>query len=103
MERARGPWARLWPLVVGGLVAVALPALASGNATSTSDVTYRGHGARIASAGVVNFAHLARLEARGPHASGPLTPYPLPEPQEKPEPQSHITLLSPFQAPLGLP
>jgi hypothetical protein len=103
VRRARSPWVRLWPLVVGGLAAVALPALASGISTSGSDVTYRGHGARIASAGVVNFAQLARLEARGPHAFGPLVPYPMPEPQEKPEPQSHITLASPFQSPFALP
>lgn len=103
MERARGPWTHLLPLLIGGLLAVALPVLALGKAASGSDITYHGSAAQITAAGVVNFAQLARLEARRPLATGPLTPYPLPEPQEKPEPQSHITIPSPFQAPLGLP
>ena len=101
MARGKGPWTHLL-LVAVGVVAVAFPAFASGKAASGSDVTYRGRTARIVAAGIVNFARLARVEARGPHATGSLTPSPLPEPQEKPEPQSHITLPSPFQAPLGL-
>jgi hypothetical protein len=87
---------------VGGLAAVAWPAVASGTTASASGVTYHGHAAHIAAAGVVDFALLAQLEANRPQPTGPLTPDPLPEPQEKPEPQSHITLPSPFQAPLGL-
>jgi hypothetical protein len=94
---------RLLPLIAASLVAVALPALASGTAVSAAAVRYDGRAVHVTTAGVVNFARLARLEAGPAQANGPLKPYPLPEPQEKPEPQSNITLPSPFQAPLGLP
>ncbi|HYX87880.1 MAG TPA: hypothetical protein VE753_00790, partial [Gaiellaceae bacterium] len=72
------------PLVAAGLAAVALPALASGKAASAPAVTYHGRAVRITTAGVVDFARLARLEASRPQTNGPLKPYPLPEPQEKP-------------------
>jgi hypothetical protein len=91
MKRARG----LLPLVAGGVVAVMLPALASGQGPGSS-VTYRGAPTRAAAASVVSFARLAKIEAQRPKASGPLTPFLLPEPQEKGEPNSHITLPSPF-------
>jgi hypothetical protein len=103
MTRERGLWGLLLPLCAAGLAALALPALDSGKAALGSDVTYRGRPATIAVAGVVDFSRLARLEASHPEGTGPLTPHPLPEPQEKPEPQSTITLPSPFQPPLALP
>ena len=102
MERAGGPRTRVLSFAAAGLLAVALPTLASGKAAS-DDVTYRGHTTAIASTGVVNFAQLARLEARRPERSGLRTPFPMPEPEEKPEPQSHITLPSPFKLPLAFP
>ena len=51
---------------------------------------------------IVDFAQLSRLDAQR-HAYGALQPGLMPEPQEKAEPNVHITVPSPFRAPLGLP
>jgi hypothetical protein len=99
MERARLLWT--CSLIVGSLLA-ASPALASGS-TSGTNLVYRGAPTRIVAAAAVSFAGLARLEGQRPLGVGPPTPYLLPEPQEKPEPQAHITAPSPFEFPLGLP
>jgi hypothetical protein len=88
--------AHVLPLIAGGLIAVALPALASGQSPARTSITYAGGSARLSAAAVVSFSQLARVEALRPQAHGPLVPYLLPEPQEKPEPNSTITLPSPF-------
>ena len=100
--RARHAWTRLLPLAAAGIAAFAPAALASGKSAPSADLAYHGRPAQIVAAGVVDFAQLSRLEALAPQ-SGPLRSYPLPEPEEKPEPQSHITIASPLQPPLALP
>jgi hypothetical protein len=101
MEGARGRRAVLRLLVAGAVAVLVLP-VPTGKSAAKVDLTY--HGARVhaVAVGVIDFAQLARLQARGPRAGGPSTPDLLPEPQEKAEPNARITLQSPFQAPLGL-
>jgi hypothetical protein len=83
-------------LVAGGIVGLAVPAPAG--AASAYPATRVG----VSASSVVDFAHLARFDAQR-RSYAPLHPGLMPEPQEKAEPNVHVTLPSPFLAPLGLP
>jgi PASTA domain len=96
MGRPRGLLTYLSVLFAGGVVAVALPALASGTTRAANPSVYPSHQAHVVGAAVVNFAQLARLEKLHGHI-GPGQPSAMPEPQEIPEPNArHLTLPSPF-------
>src|SRR4051812_22890771 len=56
----------------------------------------------VSAASVVDFAQLAGFDAQR-RAYGALHPGLMPEPQERAEPNVHVTLPSPFRSPLGLP
>jgi hypothetical protein len=71
-------------------------------APAAEATVYPGARVSVSRASVVDFAQLSRFDAMR-HAYGPLHPGLMPEPQEKAEPNVHITVPSPFLAPLGLP
>lgn len=83
-------------LLAGGIagLVVALPANAR--------TAYPAARADVTGASLVDFAQLARFDALR-HSYGALHPGLMPEPQEKAEPNVHVTLPSPFLAPLGVP
>ena len=83
-------------LVAGGIagLAVATPVAAT--------TAYPASPVGVSRASVVDFAQLSRFDLQR-HAYGPLHPGLMPEPQEKAEPNVHITVASPFAPPLGLP
>ncbi len=85
-------------LVVGGIAGLALGAGAQAGATTPYPATRVG----VSRASLVDFAQLSRFDAQR-HAYGPLHPGLMPEPQERAEPNVHITVASPFAPPLGLP
>jgi hypothetical protein len=92
----RGPLTYLSVLFASGVVAVALPALASGTTRAAAPALYPKHQARVVGAAVVNFTQLARLERLRGHV-GTARPAAMPEPQEIPEPNVRkLTLPSPF-------
>jgi hypothetical protein len=96
MGRPRGPLSYLCVLFASGVVAVALPALASGTTRAAKPGVYPSHQAHVVGAAVVNFAQLARLEKLHGRV-GPGRPSAMPEPQEIPEPNMRqLTLPSPF-------
>jgi hypothetical protein len=83
-------------LLAGGIagLAVAAPARAT--------QAYASARVGVSASSIVEFAQLSSLDAQR-HAYGALHPGLMPEPQEKAEPNVHVTLPSPFLAPLGLP
>ena len=83
-------------LLAGGIAALAVSAPAS------ATTAYPSARVRISNASTVDFAGLAGFDALR-RSYAPLHPAPMPEPQEKAEPNVHITVPSPFLAPLGLP
>jgi hypothetical protein len=96
MGRPRGLLTYVSVLFAGGVVAVALPALASGTTRAAKPGVYPSHQAHVVGAAVVNFAQLARLEKLHGRV-GPGRPASMPEPQEIPEPNMRqLTLPSPF-------
>src|SRR5256884_1172236 len=95
MRSPRGLLTYLFVLFAGGVVAVALPALASGTTGAAAPAVYPKHQARVVGAAVVNFAQLARLERLRGHVAG--RPAAMPEPQEIAEPNMRgLTPPSPF-------
>jgi hypothetical protein len=82
-------------LLAGGIAGLAVSAPAGATAYLAARVG-------VTRASVVDFAQLARFDAQR-RAYGPLHPGLMPEPQEKAEPNVHITVPSPFLAPLTLP
>jgi hypothetical protein len=83
-------------LLAGGIMGLVVAAPAG--ATSAYPTARVG----VSAASVVDFAQLARFDKQR-HSYAPLHPGLMPEPQEKAEPNVHVTLPSPFLAPLGLP
>ena len=83
-------------LLAGGIAGLAVTAPAG--AASAYPATR----ASVSAASVVDFAGLAHFDALR-RSYAPLHPGLMPEPQEKAEPNVHITLPSPFRSPLGLP
>jgi hypothetical protein len=83
-------------LLAGGIAGLAVTAPAG--AASAYPATR----VNVSAASVVDFAQLARFDAQR-RSYAPLHPGLMPEPQEKAEPNVHITLPSPFRSPLGLP
>jgi hypothetical protein len=83
-------------LLAGGIAGLAVAAPA-GAATP-----YPAMRVGVSASSVVDFAQLARFDAKR-RSYAPLHPGLMPEPQEKAEPNVHITLPSPFRSPLGLP
>jgi len=75
---------------VAGIALTAVPPATA----STGGVVYRGARVHVAAAAVVDLRALAREPAEERTESEP------PEPQEKPEPNVHFTVPSPFPAPL---
>jgi hypothetical protein len=96
MGSPRGPLSYLSVLLAGGVLAVALPALASGTTRLAKPGVYPSHKANVVGAAVVNFSQLARIGRLHGHV-GPGQPATMPEPQEVPEPNMRqLTLPSPF-------
>jgi hypothetical protein len=93
MERGRRLPRYLVPLIA---VAFAWPSSAAAATGAGANVTYRGTHVAPVSAAAVDLRQLARFDAQRLGPSGPLTPFLLPEPQEKAEPNVAITLPSPF-------
>ena len=83
-------------LLAGGIMGLVVAAPAG--ATSAYPTARVG----VSAASVVDFAQLAPFDAQR-HSYAPLHPGLMPEPQEKAEPNVHVTVPSPFLAPLGLP
>ena len=83
-------------LLAGGIVGLVVAAPAG--ATSAYPAMRVG----VSASSVVDFAQLAGFDAQR-RSYAPLHPGLMPEPQEKAEPNVHITVPSPFRAPLGLP
>ena len=95
MGRPRGLLSHLSVLFAGGVIAVALPALASGT-TGAKPGVYPSHKAHVVGAAFINFAQLGRIGRLHGHV-GPGQPATMPEPQEVPEPNMRqLTLPSPF-------
>jgi hypothetical protein len=88
-------------LLTGAIAAAPSASFSFAAGPAGGDVRYTGVRAHVSAAGLVDFAQLARLDRLNKHAAGPITPAPMPEPQEKAEPNNRITLPSPFQAPLA--
>jgi hypothetical protein len=97
--KGRASGALVAALLASTLAAVGAPSFAAGSAGDR--VTYKGVRVHVSAAGMINFGQLARLERLKKRYTGPLVPGLMPEPQEKAEPNSHITLPSPFVAPLS--
>src|SRR5436190_5078508 len=94
MGRPRGLLTYLSVLFAGGVIAVVLPALASGTTRAAAPHVYPSHRANVVGAAVVNFSRLARLQSLEGRPARPVT---MPEPQEIPEPNVRkLTLPSPF-------
>lgn len=83
-------------LLAGGIIGLAL------TAPAVASTPYPGTRVGVSRVSVVDVAQLARFDAQR-HAYGALHPGLMPEPQEKAEPNVHITVASPFASPLGLP
>ena len=83
-------------LLAGGVVGLA------GAAPAGAAPAYPATRGSVSAASVIDLGQLARFDAMR-HAYGPLHPGLMPEPQERAEPNVHITLPSPFTSPLGLP
>ena len=96
MKGARGLRTYFLLSALGGLLAVALPGMASGTTGAAARGAYPAKRIRVSAASIVNFRQLAHLEAMQGR-SGPARPAVMPEPQEIPEPNMRqLTLPSPF-------